>query len=79
MTQDKRAGNDVTLGPIPVGALTSGEEAMLRAWAESYASRKVAAERERCAQLIEPKNDRSDWTECAHHAARLARRVRLGA
>ena len=36
----------------------------------------VAAERERCAALIEPKNERSDWTPLAEYAAHLAARIR---
>jgi hypothetical protein len=31
-----------------------------------------------CAQLVEPKNDQSDWTPYAHACARLARRIRSG-
>lgn len=33
------------LPPIPVGALTDGEAALLRAWAEDYAAAAVQAER----------------------------------
>lgn len=40
------------LGPPPVGALTVGEEALLRAWADRYATKKVAAERERYSDLM---------------------------
>jgi hypothetical protein len=43
----------IGLPPPPVGALTDGEVAMLRAWAEDYAVAQVAAERERCAKLCE--------------------------
>lgn len=39
----------------------------------------VAAERERCASLIEPKNEPSDWTELAQYAAYLAKRIRSDA
>ena len=52
----------------PVGAMTDGEVAMLRAWAERYAHQAVAAERERCAQLCE------FWD--ATHPARLAAEIR---
>lgn len=43
--------NDL-LGPPPVGALTVGEEALLRTWADRYATKKVAAERERYSDLM---------------------------
>jgi hypothetical protein len=39
----------------------------------------VAAVRERCAKLIEPKNPPSDWTPLAQYAADLARRIRTEA
>jgi hypothetical protein len=36
----------------------------------------AAAMRERCASLIEPKNEPGDWTGLAQHAAYLAKRIR---
>ena len=52
------------------------EDAWTAAQMRAYAAEQVAAERERCAQIAEPKNDRSDWTEFAEHAARIAARIR---
>ena len=46
-------------------------EFALACWIEA-----TRLERERCAKVIEPKNDPSDWTECAEHAALLARIIR---
>jgi len=65
------------LGPLPVGALTAGEEALLRDWAEQYAARKAAAERERCAKLCDQKAEGHSVTDEAlsvwHEAADLIR------
>ena len=58
--------------PERVGAYTADQ-------LNAYAAQQVAAERERCARLIEPKNDPSDWTEYAHACAGLARMIRSGA
>jgi hypothetical protein len=52
-------------GDLPVGAYTADQ---MRA--------AILAEREACAQLIEPKNDPSDWTEFAQHSAYQAMRIR---
>lgn len=41
------------LPPPPVGALTDGEAALLRAWAENHARAAVEAEREACARLCD--------------------------
>ncbi len=45
--------NLLPLPDPPVGALTSGEIALLRSWADKYAAAAVAAERERCAQIAD--------------------------
>jgi hypothetical protein len=44
---------------------------------EAIVREAVKAEREACAVLIEPKNDKSDWTEYAHQCAILARLIRF--
>ena len=51
------------LGPLPIGAMTDGEVALLRAWAEDFADERVAAECERCAMLCKMVQ--------AHHEAAL--------
>lgn len=55
--EDMAAAVPPELGSIPVGALTCGEEALLRAWAAAYAAAAVAAERERCAKVCEDIGD----------------------
>ena len=55
----------------PVGAMTDGEVAMLRAWAERYAHQAVAAERERCARAIEQYG--GAWDATTQNFARLIR------
>lgn len=54
---------DEPLADIPVGALTSGEEALLRAWADAYSARKVAAERERCKAAVQYSQIRNGYHE----------------
>lgn len=56
--------------------LQSGTENVVRL---DVALAAVAAARERCAKLIEPKNPPSDWTQLAQYAADLARRIRTEA
>jgi len=43
---------------------------------EAIVREAVEAERESIAVMIEPKNDKSDWTKYAHHCAMLARIIR---
>ncbi len=70
------------LPPIPVGALTSGEEALLRAWAERYGAACAAAERERCAARCngianlmddQPESVRLNWKHAAEYCAAAIR------
>lgn len=57
------------LGHPPVGALTDGEVAMLRAWAEDYAAAQVAAATERL------RADRDSWAQQASDRAEDALRI----
>lgn len=37
-----------------------------------------AEERERCAKIVEPTNDREDWTEYAYMCSEIAKQIRDG-
>ena len=70
MNDEATPGNvrlNTGLGLLPVGALTDGEVALLRAWAEDYAAECVAAERERWTDAATMAGQ-----ELAHCAERLA-------
>ena len=64
------------LCPLPDSDWTGGTLAYTAEQMRAYALQERAAERERCARLIEPKNEPSDWTEYAHACADLARKIR---
>ncbi len=57
------------------GYKLAASQAAWTAWRAGWV-RARNAECERCAALVEPKNDPSDWTEYAHACADLARRIR---
>ena len=46
------------LGPPPVGGLTDGEHALLMRWAETFATAKLLAERERCIAWLDAEHQR---------------------
>jgi hypothetical protein len=62
-----------------LGYTTNGQTSELLDIVFAHVDAEVAAARERCAKLIEPKNPPSDWTPLAQYAADLARRIRTEA
>ena len=57
-------------------AIVGGSAHAVALYDERALEAAVAAERERCAAQIEPKNERSDWTPLAEYAEHLAARIR---
>lgn len=59
-----------------VGDAVEKERKEFTEHAVEIARRAIKAEREACAELIEPKNDPSDWTEYARIKAACAAAIR---